>query len=345
MSLSKKSVRAACTWSWYLQLSMVLGIALMLACPCASAAPAKRVFIITSRGCEDVCKSFQHSLASHGAVDFVLRDAGGDMARVPAFVAEARKQHADLIATWGTGITLAVVGPYDAPDPADYVHDIPVVYMYVGNPVESHIVRDTRISGRPNVAGANTTVPMEEQINLLMSYRKVRRVGMVYNTNEAAAVAQAAAARAAFEARGVQVSEVKFPLDRSGTPRAADVPVAIAEIARTKPDFLYQIGSTFTLQQVVPMSSDAIALGIPMFTSLEPAFRDGEVLLGLVTSLAAIGEVSAYQAAQVLFHGKRPGDLPTPTVTGHSVLINMRASRALRLYPPMKLLQFAELTE
>ena len=349
---------------------LVLGVVVLLPVAHAANATAKLVYVITNRGCEEVCRSFQHGLENQGPVTFVLRDADGDTSRVPAFIEEAHRLHADLIATWGTGITLAVVGPYgevgttDASDTSgvsgtpsasgkfgasggpgvpEYVSDIPVVYMYVGNPVESKIARDPQHSGRANVAGANTSVPMQEQINLLTSYRKFGKVGMLYNANEPAALAQAASAREAFQARGVQVVEAQLKLDKSGRPNAADIPDAVEALAQSKPDFLYHIGSTFTLQQIAAISDAAIANGIPMFSSSESAFRNGDVLLGLVSSLAAIGEVSAYQAGQVLFHGQRPGDLTTPTVTRHSVLINMHAARALQLYPPMKLLQFAEL--
>ena len=349
---------------------LVLGVVVLLPVAHAANATAKLVYVITNRGCEEVCRSFQHGLENQGPVTFVLRDADGDTSRVPAFIEEAHRLHADLIATWGTGITLAVVGPYGevgTPGASDtsgvsgipsasgksgvpgasgvpeYVSDIPVVYMYVGNPVESKIARDPQHSGRANVAGANTSVPMQEQINLLTSYRKFGKVGMLYNANEPAALAQAASAREAFQARGVQVVEAQLKLDKSGRPNAADIPGAVAALAQSKPDFLYHIGSTFTLQQIAAISDAAIANGIPMFSSSESAFRNGDVLLGLVSSLAAIGEVSAYQAGQVLFHGQRPGDLTTPTVTRHSVLINMHAARALQLYPPMKLLQFAEL--
>jgi putative ABC transport system substrate-binding protein len=373
---------------------LVLSVAVLLPAAHAATATAKLVYVITNRGCEEVCRSFQHGLENQGPVTFVLRDADGDTARVPALIEEAHRLHADLIATWGTGITLAVVGPYggvgtsgtsgssdtsgtsgvagtpgasgssDTPNAAGmpspssasgmsdtpsasrmpaYVSDIPVVYMYVGNPVESKIARDEQHSGRANVAGANTSVPMQEQINLLTSYRKFSKVGMLYNANEPAALAQAASARRAFQARGVQVVEAQLKLDRFGRPNAADIPGAVATLAQSKPDFLYHIGSTFTLQQIAAISDAAIANGIPMFSSSESAFRNGDVLLGLVSSLAAIGEVSAYQAGQILFHGQRPGELTTPTVTRHSVLINMHAARALQLYPPMKLLQFAEL--
>ncbi len=327
--------------------ALALGGGLFAATAPASATEtaAKVVFLITNRGCEEVCLSFQRNLESQGPVRFIWRDVDGDVARTAGFVAQARELHPDLIATWGTGITLAVAGPYDAADTTPYIKDIPVVYMYVGNPVESKIARDARHSGRPNIAGANTAVPIETQVNLLASYRKLNKVGMLYNTNEPAAVAQAETARQAFEARGVQVAETTLALGPDGKPVAGDIPAAVTRIAESKPDFLYYIGSTFTLQQIATISGNAMAYSMPIFSSTESAFRKGELLLGLISPLASIGQVAAYQAGQILFNNKQAGELATPTITHHSVLINMKAARKLRLYPPMKLLQFAEITE
>jgi putative ABC transport system substrate-binding protein len=310
----------------------------------ACAEPAKKVFLITNRGCEEICQSFRRSLESQGPVSFTWRDAVGDISRVAGFVAEARALRPDLVATWGTGVTLAVIGPHDAPDPRRHLKDIAVVYMYVGNPVESKIARSAAQSGRPNVAGANTSVPVEAQIRLLASYRPLAKVGMLYNTDEPAAVTQAAQVRQAFEGHSVQVSEVRLPMTASGTPNASGIAAALDQLDLQKPDFLYYIGSTFTLREIKAISAGAIARGMPMFSPTEPAFRQGSVLLGLISPLAGIGQVAAYQAGQILFHSRQPGELPSPTLTHHSVLINMQAAHALRLYPPMKLLQFAELT-
>jgi putative ABC transport system substrate-binding protein len=264
---------------------------------------------------------------------------------VPAIVAEARQLRPDLIATWGTGITQAVIGRHDAVDPMVHVTDIPVVYMYVGNPVESRIARDANQSGRPNVAGANTSVPIDAQINLLTRYRKVERIAMLYN-DDPAAVSQAASARRAMEARGIAVLERRIPaLAGTKRPDPAAIEPAIEALAADRPDFLYYVGSSFTLANVGTITSAAIGRGIPAFSPLEPAYRKGEMLLGLISPLAGVGQIAAYQAGQILFHGKAPGALPSPTLTRHSVLINMRAARALKAYPPMKLMQFAEITD
>ncbi len=309
-----------------------------------SASAEKKVMVITSRGCEEVCKSFKLNLENQGEVSFIMRDAEGDIGRVAGFVAEARKLRPDLVATWGTGVTQAVVGKYDGVDPTRHLTDIPVVYMYVGNPVDSKIAVSAGKSGRPNVAGANTTVPVDAQIKLLMSYKTIKRVAMLYNTNEPAPVDQAAIARKAFEMNGIQVSQVELGKARNGKPDAADIEPAIAQLALDKPDFIYHIGSSFIISQMGAISTAATARGIPIFTAFENAYRAGDVLLGLISPLTGVGQIAAYQAGQILFQGRSPGALASPTLSRFSVLINMRPAHALKSYPPMKLLQFAEVT-
>ena len=327
-------------WCW----GLVFCVVSVLAVP-ASAQADKKVMLITQRGCEEVCKGFKNHLEMQGEVEFLWRDTAGDMTKIGAFITEARLKKPDLIATWGTGITLAVIGKHDAVDHAKHITEIPVVYMYVGNPVESQVAVSTQRSGRAWVAGANTSVPMEAQLNLMTSYRSVKRVGMLFNANEAAAVSQAKTAQQAMIARNVQVVQAQIALGADGQPKPNAIEAALDELARQKPDFLYYVGSSFTLAHIQTITQGAIARGMPMFSSLEPAYRSGDMLLGLISPLSGIGQAAAYQAGKILFEGKQPGDLPSPTLSRHSVLINMKAARALKIYPPMKMLQYADITE
>lgn len=323
-------------------------MALALSLPILSeAAPPveKKVLIITNRGCEEVCQSFKANLEHQGPVSFTVKDVNGDTSRVAEIVKEARKVRPDLVATWGTGITQAAIGKHDAIDPTRHLTDIPVVYMYVGNPVGSMIARDALKSGRPNVAGANTSVPVSAQINLLKSFGKVQRVALLYNSDEPAAVAQVADVEKGLKAGSLELSKFEFPLGPDGHPSPSDIGATLDKLAQQKPDFVFQIGSTFALKNIEAISKGTNERGLPMFSAFESAFRKGEILLALVSPLNGVGQIAAYQAGQILFHGRSPDTLPSPTLSRYSVLINMRAARALQIYPPMKLLQFAEVTQ
>lgn len=309
----------------------------------AATAKPKTVYIMTFRGCEEVCTGFRDYLERQGEpVEFVIRDAGSSLARVADFVAEAKATRPDLVVTWGTGVTLAAVGPYDAVDPSRHITDIPVVYLFVGNPTEAKIARSTTASGRPNVAGANTTVSFEAQYNTMLSYRPVKRVGFVYNADEPAAVVQAQAALEQFRTRGVEVVEERLPAGADGKPTVEAFAPAMARVRGRQAEMLYYVGSSFILSNIEAFSRAALDQKLPVFTSFELPFRKGGALLGLVSPLRSVGQIAGYQAAQVLFAGKPAGELPTPSLTRFTVLINMQAARELTLWPPMRLLQFAE---
>ena len=75
-----------------------------------------RVLMITYRGTTDVDLGFRAYLAEAGLdVRYTLRDIAQDVGRLPAILEELPELQPDLIYTWGTPVTLGVVGPYDQP--------------------------------------------------------------------------------------------------------------------------------------------------------------------------------------------------------------------------------------
>ena len=85
---------------------VVASVIVILGAPCVALAK-KQVMLITQRGCEEVCQGFRSHLEAQGPVEFLMRNTDGDVGKVAEFVAEAKRKKPNLIATWGTGITLA----------------------------------------------------------------------------------------------------------------------------------------------------------------------------------------------------------------------------------------------
>ncbi|WP_395459511.1 hypothetical protein ACHMW5_26995 [Azospirillum melinis] len=111
----------------------LLGLAacgLMLpAFPLAAAVPAFRITMVLGRGESDNEHGFKDYLARHGLkVDYIIRDTGGDPARLPAIVEEIKDTRPDLVYSFGTPQTRGIVGPFDDADPRRHVTDIPVVF-------------------------------------------------------------------------------------------------------------------------------------------------------------------------------------------------------------------------
>jgi putative ABC transport system substrate-binding protein len=112
-----------------------------------------RIYAITFRGMTDVEKGFQdYFTARRIPVQITFRDLNRDPSRMPGFIEEIRRTKPDLVYTWGTSVTLGVVGTYDGVDPQQHITDIPVVFTLVAAPVLAKIVRDMKNPGR-NVTG------------------------------------------------------------------------------------------------------------------------------------------------------------------------------------------------
>ena len=143
-----------------------------------------RIYAITFRGMTDVEKGFQDYFAArHIPVQITFRDLNRDNSRMAGFVEEIRRTKPDLIYTWGTSVTLGVVGAYDQVDPTQNITDIPVVFTLVAAPVLAKIVRDLKNPGR-NVTGVYHVAPTETQIRAMASYRPFKSLGILYTPTE-----------------------------------------------------------------------------------------------------------------------------------------------------------------
>lgn len=303
-----------------------------------------QVYIATFRGCEEVCEAFKSYLSDRGlSVDFIERSIERDVSRIPDLVEEVKALRPDLLVTWGTAISLGMAGPYDAADRSSYVTDIPTVYLYVADPVRAGLVERADQSGRPNVAGANIEVPLDAQLRVMQSYSDLKRIGVVYGGDELNSVAAVTALRVAASDFGVEVVEEQLALGPDGAPLPESIEPAMRALAQKQPDFLVTVSSSFIIQNIEAFTAAAVDAGLPVFTSAELPIREGKAMLALFASLSSIGQVAGYQAEQILREGADPATLPTPSLRRFTLLINMPVALELELYPPMLVLQFAEL--
>ena len=101
-------------------LLVLLAAAGLLPKPAQADPPIKihRILMMLWRGQEDAVQGFRDYFAAQRIpVEIMIRDCGGDLAKLPDMVNEAKTLRPDLVVTWGTSVTLAVLGPYDAAEP------------------------------------------------------------------------------------------------------------------------------------------------------------------------------------------------------------------------------------
>ena len=318
-------------------------LALLGNAPNLAQAAEKHVLMLLYRGCEESCRGFQDYFRKQRLpVRFTLRDAAQDKTRLPGLVAEAKKLKPDLILTWGTTVTQEVAGPWQAPDPARHISDIPLVFMIVSNPLEAGLVQKLASSER-NLTGTLYLLDEEIQLRAARSYFDFRHLGLLVNPAEQNSLTTRDRLRQLAPVLGFRLSEQTFGLDTHGKPRPEELPQLVGKLANAGVDLLYQSPDTFLNLQRDQLTGLAIACKLPVFAASEAPVVKSAALMGVVNRYSEVGRLTAQLAARILFENVAPASIPIELPRRFSFLINIKAARQLEIYPPLKLLDFAEI--
>ncbi len=301
-----------------------------------------RILMLTYRGETDVERGFRDFLtANEIKTEIITRDAGSDARRIPSMIADLDTLKPDLIYTWGTSVTLGVVGPYDSTDP-HYVRDIPVVFALVSAPVRSKIARSDTSSGR-NVTGAVHVVPTDVHMRAMQAYKPFKSLGVLYSPTEENSRVIVEETKAICAKMGASVMAMPFKLNEAGRPTGDGVEDMIRQMRDKGVNWLYLLPDTFLGSIYDRVTPTALALGIPTFAAAERGVREGGALVGLVSRYYSVGQLAAAKAVEILVEGKAPKDVPIETLKRFSLIINMRVARTLQIYPPITMLNYAEI--
>ena len=302
-----------------------------------------RIYAITFRGLTDVEKGFQDYFSARRIpVQITFRDLNRDSTRMPGFLDEIRRTKPDLVYTWGTSVTLGVVGTYDQVDPQVNITDIPVVFTLVAAPVLAKIVRDLKVPGR-NVTGVFHVAPTEAQIRAMASYRPFKSLGILYTPTEQNSVVVVEEVREVSKRLGFSVIAKPLKLDANKKVTAEGAPEMVRELKQQNAEWLYLPPDSFlgTIAQKVVIPA-AMAVGLPAFASTEQLMETGAVA-GLVSRYHSIGQFTAYKAEQILVNKVAPAKIPVETLTRFALQVRMDIAEQLKLPPPLPMFNYAEL--
>jgi putative tryptophan/tyrosine transport system substrate-binding protein len=328
-------------------LTTAAGLALALpALPSFAAAAPRRpfnIYAVLFRGMTDVEKGFEDYLASRKVpVQITYRNLNRDPAKMQGFLDEIRSVRPDLIYTWGSSVTLGVVGPYDGVVRGQHITDIPTVFTLVAAPVLAKIVPDMQSSAR-NVTGVMHVAPTATQVRGMASYRKFETLGVLYTPTERNSVVIVEELRRLGRQSGFHTVERTFRLDASRKPTVDGAADLVRELKEAGAQWLYLPPDSFlgTVAQDVIIPA-AMELGLPTFASTEQLMQAG-ALSGLVCRYYNIGQLTAYKAEQILLSKVPPTQIPVETLKRFSYQISMPVARKLKLPPPLPMMGYAEL--
>lgn len=331
---------------WARRLALAAVLALTLGVTADTAAQSQRtyrIYAITFRGMTDVERGFQDYFTSRRIpVEITFRDLNRDPSRMPGFIEEIRRTRPDLIYTWGTSVTLGVVGTYDAFDPARHITDIPVVFTLVAAPVLAKIVPDLK-APRRNVTGVFHVAPTEAQIRAMASYRPFRSIGVLYTPTEQNSVVVVDEVREVAKRMGFTVIAKPLRLDAAKKVTAEGAPELVRELKEQKAEWLYLPPDSYLGTQAKSVIIPAArSVGLPTFASTEQLMETG-ALTGLVSRYHSIGQFTAYKVEQILVNRIPASRIPVETLTRFSLQVNMDVAEAMKLPPPLPMFNYAEL--
>lgn len=308
-------------------------------------AETKKIYTVTWEAeCEHSCQGFVETIENSGFdAEIILRLSHQDKSRFPEFVEESRALGADLVATYGTSVTLGIIGRRSDDGDPRYVTDVPAVFWYVADPFGTNIAESFDGTGRAHVAGTFNRVPESVNIQTIRSIKPAfSHLGILYNANERNSVIKVEEHRELSKAMGYEFTAVELDPGNPEAPDPALIPMRIKQLADAGVDFIYLGSSSYLRIHAEAFTRAAVESGIPILSPYEELVRENHALVSIAARAYDVGRVAAEQVLRILRDGETPGDLPIAKVTDFAYVVNMDVARKLDLFPPIEILQIAE---
>lgn len=243
--------------------------------------------------------------------------------KVKAIIAGLKSSPPDLIYSMGTEMTKRVMAE---------IHDTPIVFTAVTNPVQSGITPNWKSSGC-NVAGNSNWI---QPSVILDTFKKtvptLKKLGVMYNSNNPVSSMEVAVAK-----RVLKQNNSVMELVVSGVTSRDDLQPACKSLINQGVDAIWiPIGILIykNLSELVPLTVPA---KIPMLSSSHRGIKDGAVL-GLAVDYVALGRKSVVIANKILSQGIAPKDIPIGRMHSYQTIVNLRAANRIGHEIPLGIL-------
>ena len=277
-------------------------------------------------------RGFEAALAGAGFregvnVAYDRQNTGGDPQKTQAIARRFEDHKLDLIHSFGTSATLAVMKASPR---------IPIVFSAVTDPVGAGIVPVHSAAGQPsgtNVTGISDRWPVRLQME---AYTRIlpraKKWGTIYNPAEANSVSAIRSLRESARTLGLELVEVHVAGPHEVRPAITSL------VGRVQAVYLpadNTVGAEFsTITEVAQKSSLAFFSGDSTSVS-----RGGLAAFGVDYFL--VGYAAGKKAAQIL-QGAAPGDTPWNPASHFSLIVNQKAARALGIVIPAEMVRIAD---
>ena len=250
--------------------SLLLAVSSLL--PAAPFTPEKpaTIFMVVWRGCEDACQGFKQYIQDQELpVNIILRDTAKDKSKLPGFLEEARSLKPDLVVTWGTSVSKAIIGPLDNKTGKEYLGDIPAMFMIVADPIGAGIIESYEKSGRQNVTGIRNRVPEDVQIRAIQDYMDLKKIGVIYSESALNSVLNTKKLDKLANTMDFELVTRTYELDEKGNPLPNQIPALMKQLAEEQVDIVYVGSSSYNREKRDEFTQAAIANGLPVASAYD----------------------------------------------------------------------------
>lgn len=323
---------------------IILILIALIAPSFVQATETKSVYMTVWRGCEEACQGFFDYIETNNLpVEITLRNANRDKTKLAEFLEEARSLSPDLVVTWGTSVSKAIIGTRDEFGDKTKLGDIPALFMIVADPVGAGIIDSPQTSGRSLVTGIRNRIDEEVQIRVMREYFPVNKIGVVYSTAELNSNLNTQKLKSLEEKMEFETVIETYELDENGKPLPGQFDGKMQKLVEQGADVVYVGSSSYNLSNRDDFTSAAVANGLPVASAYDSMVTESNALISVSNKYYRVGQLAANQAEKVLFEGVEPGTLPIAELSSYSISINMEVARIMSIFPPIQLLRFAEL--
>ncbi|WP_138159341.1 ABC transporter substrate-binding protein [Peptoniphilus catoniae] len=236
--------------------------------------------------------------------------ANGDMNLITTLAQKLEGDHVDLV--------YAISTP-SAQGAKNVIHDIPVVFSAVTDPVGAGLVESFENPGG-NITGVSDYIDPGQQIDeFLKVYPDVKTFGVLYSTSEQNSQVQVEELGKALEERGLK-------LEKTGITNVNDIPQAIAVLSG-KIDALFAITDNMVANAAPIVSENLLKNKIPSLSS-----EEGQVKEGLLMSEGVNYKEQGAQAARLalkILNGEDVKTIPVEYNEVNDKLVNGKTAEAL----------------
>lgn len=309
-----------------------------------AAADTKTILGVFYEGCEHLCNGFMDAIAASGFdAEVVVVHIHQDKNRIPGVVDFARENDVDLVLTFGTSVTLGVIGTLDDVGKPKFLDNIPVVFTAVADPFGTRIAESFEHSGRANVAGTFNRVPEAVNVEIIRQYDpEFTKLGLLYNSDERNSVIKKEELETLLPNFGIEFVAIEVDPGNPDAPDPDLIPVRMAEFRDRGVRWMYLGSSSYLRFNGDIYTSAAVENGIAIVSPYESLVREENALLSIAARYYDVGTLAAEQALSILRDGATPGDLPIIQASDFAYVVNMDVARELNRIPPFSFLQVAE---